>query len=94
MDYFEIQCRAQALVEEALATATEQPAEALGLDQRCGSVWLGEDFLATDQRRLLDYYGGFEYIDQEHIITLGSWTFYSIEADRVLGAFEYVEEQS
>lgn len=94
MDYFEIRCRAQALAEEALATATKHPAEALGLDQRCGPVWLGEDFLATDHRQALDYYGGFEYIDKEYITTLGTWTFYSNDADRVLGAFLYVENQS
>lgn len=94
MDYTELNQRAQALAQEALATTTEHPAEALGLDRRCGSVWLGEDFLATDHRQALDYYGGFEYIDKEYITTLGDWTFYSIEADRVLNAFLYVENQS
>lgn len=94
MDYTELNDRAQALAQEALATATEHSAEVLGLDQRCGPVWLGEDFLATDHRQALDYYGGFEYIDKEYITALGDWTFYSIEADRVLNAFLRVEDAS
>lgn len=94
MDYTELNDRAQALAQEALATATKHPAEVLGLDQRCGPVWLGEDFLATEYRQALDYYGGFEYIDKKYITTLGTWTFYSNDDDRVLDAFLYVENQS
>ena len=93
MDYQEILERAQALAEEALATGTLHPPEALGLDQRCGSLVVGESWIAAqgDRVRRLDYYGGFEYIDAEYRLTLGDTVFYSIDADRVLGAIETLE---
>lgn len=58
-------------------------ATSCGLDTRCGSVWIGDGFLASDQSRMLDYYGGFEYVSDEHKTHIGSFTFYSIEDARV-----------
>lgn len=89
--YYELKQRAQALAEEALAEATEHPAEALGLDTRCGPCWISEDWLATQRAKELNYYGGFEYIEPEHMMDLGDWTFYSREADRVDAAISCVE---
>lgn len=68
------------LVESA-TTAIEHdceliPAHKLGLDPRCGFVYVGEDFVATPNPGTLDYYGGFEYIDSEYTIRLGEWKLY------------------
>ena len=52
------------------------PAHELGLDPRCGFVYVGEDFVATRHPRELDYYGGFEYTDPEYTVRLGEWKLY------------------
>lgn len=64
------------------------PAEHCGLDRRCGTVWIGEDFLASDAPRLLDYYGGFEYVDSAYKTIIGGVTIYSTEDKRVAAAHE------
>jgi imidazolonepropionase-like amidohydrolase len=96
MDYTQILEGAQALAEAALATGTTHPAESLGLDERCGPLVVGEDWIAVsdDGVRRLRYYGGFEYIDEEYITMLGNTTFYSIEADRVLEAMTRLDDLS
>ena len=68
------------LIESAM-TAIEHdceliPAHKLGLDPRCGFVYVGEDFVATRHPRELDYYGGFEYTDPEYTVRLGEWKLY------------------
>ena len=68
------------LVESAQAAIQQDceliPAHKLGLNSRCGFVYVGEDFVATSRPRELDYYGGFEYIDPEYTIRLGEWKLY------------------
>lgn len=93
MDFKELMDGAQALADEAIATGTQHPAETLGLDRRCGSLWVSEEWIATEQPRMLNYYGGFEYIEDRYVTTLGSWTFYSAEdeTERVEGAIAHLE---
>jgi hypothetical protein len=57
------------------------PAHKLGLDRRCGFLYVGEDFVASTSPKELDYYGGFEYIDPEYTLTLGIWKLY-LKGDR------------
>ena len=68
------------LVESAQAAIQQDcervPAHELGLDPRCGFLYVGEDFVATNRHRELDYYGGFEYIDSEYTLLLGTWKLY------------------
>jgi len=63
-----------------------------GLDPRAlgGECYFGPGVIVTtiNGRKSLDYYGGFEYIDEEHIITVGDYVFYSVEADRVAQVLE------
>lgn len=84
------------LVETVNRTVTEflsgndirrvRPTE-LGLDDR--SSWhdlaVTHDFIAVpaDANRTMQYYGGFEYVDSEHVTQLGEWVFYSAESERV-----------
>jgi hypothetical protein len=70
-----------------------KPAD-IGLDERSATrVFVGDDGIAiTDHnRRTMDYYGGFEYVDKEHVTQLGGYIFYSIEDDRVAGHCEELE---
>lgn len=67
--------------------ANEVQASEVGLDARVGSILVSwsSRFIAvsSDNAQRLEYYGGFEYIDQEHVTRLGDYTFYSDGSDRV-----------
>lgn len=59
-------------------------AEELGLDRRCGSVWVSDDcIVARNNKRNLEYYGGFEYVDPDFVLTVGDFRFYYSEDSRV-----------
>jgi hypothetical protein len=65
----------------------------LGLDIRCGRVYVdvNDQVIAVPNHnvRTLDYYGGFEYIKEgEGRITIGDYTFFTTESDRVADCFE------
>ena len=57
--------------EEFRAALSELPyvsASELGLDRRCGHVWVSEMenvIISETSTRMLDYYGGFEYVKEE-----------------------------
>ena len=60
--------------------------EEVGLDTRSAyQLFLNEDFIAIrkSNRRSLDYYGGFEYVDEENVTVLGDYVFYSADDERV-----------
>lgn len=66
----------QTLQDQVESDCELLPAHELGLDPRCGFVYAGEDFVASNRYRELDYYGGFEYVDSEYTICLGEWKLY------------------
>ena len=76
MDFSTIQDTLLQLQDEIESSCRRVPAHELGLDPRCGTVYVGEDFVATPNPGTLDYYGGFEYIDPEYTIRLGEWKLY------------------
>jgi hypothetical protein len=43
---------------------------------------------------MINYYGGFEYIDSDYITTIGHMTFYSGEHSRVQDCIEYYIENT
>ena len=60
----------------------------VGLDTRSSyQLFINEDYIAIrkSDRRSLDYYGGFEYVDEEHVTVLGDYIFYSADDERVQG---------
>lgn len=70
-----------------------EPASRLGLDERCGMLYVDEDCIVAYTGSRLDYYGGFEYIKEgEGRTTLGEFTFYTTESDRVADAIENLME--
>ena len=78
------------LAQEVIDECTEHQPSDLGLDPRAGSrlyVDPERTFIAVSYRdsRALNYYGGFEYIGQEYVTTLGDWVFYSGDDERVQG---------
>jgi hypothetical protein len=71
----------------------------VGLDSRAASeVFINEDNIAIrkSNRRSLDYYGGFEYVDEEHVTVLGDYIFYSSDDERVQGHLDefFLQEES
>ena len=73
-------------VEDIIDFYTEVLPEDLGLDRRAAyRLYVNEDYIAiaNRDRRILDYYGGFEYVDSESVFTLGNYTFYSRDDERV-----------
>lgn len=83
------------VAEALLSEAEVHPASAFGLDERCGDLHKGEDFLAVSlgADRWLQYYGGFEYIEKEYRQQIGDYVFYSVDADRVAEAFDHLNDE-
>jgi hypothetical protein len=69
-------------------------ASELGLDERCGYVYVNEDCIIVEQcfAQRLDYYGGFEYVDKDSKSRIGDFVVYMDEDDRVARAIEHFVE--
>lgn len=73
-------------VEDIIDFYTEVLPEDLGLDRRAAyRLFVNEDYIAVANRdrRTIDYYGGFEYVDPDNVFTLGNYTFYGRNDSRV-----------
>jgi hypothetical protein len=69
------------------------PASDIGLDNRCGRVLIDivDEVIAVPNHniRMLDYYGGFEYIKEgDGRVTVGDYTFFTSDNERVNDCFE------
>lgn len=87
----------QDLVERQVQGMRRVSAVELGLDQRCGRAYVDDnmDCIVIDSgyARSFDYYGGFEYIDDEDKRTLGDYVVYLDTSDRVREALECLMEK-
>ena len=97
MDFSELEDKITDLVDLFIRDLPKVNASKVGLDQRCGEVYVGEDFIAAysynDNR--LQYYGGFEYIDKEQRKQYGDLVIYLAESDddRVAECLEFFNEK-
>lgn len=67
-----------------------------GLDSRCGYIYLLEDGILVDSenaRKSIEYYAGFEYINDDHRTTFGDYTLYSSEHSRVQDVIDWYNEK-
>ena len=92
----EMNSKVEGLIDEEFREVT--PKE-IGLDSRAGyRFFINEDYIAVSRgnRRSLDYYGGFEYVDEEHITVLGDMVFYSSDDERVQGHLDefFIQEDA
>ncbi len=76
---------------------TQVPASDLGLDNRCGRVMVDvvDEVIAVPNHniRMLDYYGGFEYITEgDGRITVGDYTFFTSDNERVNDCFNALRD--
>ena len=88
MNVHELVDEVEGKVKEIILSFTEVTPEELGLDTRCAyKLYINEDYIACrdSDKRNLNYYGGFEYVDSQYVISLGNFHFYSIEDLRVSG---------
>ena len=71
-------------------------AEDLGLDARVGTPYVGEDFIAVranrENQRMIEYYGGFEYVDEEDIRHFGNYKIYLNSSNRVAEHLERLKD--
>ena len=91
MNLYELLDKTQDLGERAISAMTQVKPKDLGLDDRAGyRLFVSEEGIAVSNsnRRSLDYYGGFEYVDEEYVFSVGDYTFYLAEDDRVQGHLE------
>lgn len=94
MSLANLEMNVRELVEKTLADVPNVSAEKAGLDRRCGMIYINGEFIATtiSNDRLLQYYGGFEYVDSEHRLQFGDMVFYTADSDRVYDHIElYLE---
>ena len=84
----------QYAVERHVQGLRRVSANELGLDIRCGRVYIdrAERVIVSDNSRSLDYYGGFEYIDKECRTQLGDYVIYQGHS-RVDDCFDCLEEE-
>ena len=79
---WEINGKIEAIIDEMREVKPEE----LGLDKRCAfQLFIDEEYIAVQKSDLrnIRYYGGFEYVDEEHITVLGDMVFYSADDERV-----------
>jgi hypothetical protein len=90
MDLFELIDEVTELTDNFVAKMGKVNPQQLGLDNRCGSLFITPDCIAVykGNDRSLQYYGGFEYVDNEYRHEMGDYVFYSAEDNRVQGHLE------
>jgi hypothetical protein len=84
----------QDMVERQVQGMRRVSANELGLDIRCGRAYVDEDCIVVDSgnARSYDYYGGFEYINDDDKRVVGDYVIYLNTADRVMEALECLME--
>jgi len=86
----------QYMVERYVQGMRRVSANELGLDIRCGRAYVDDEMecivVDTGNARSFDYYGGFEYIDEEDKRVLGDYVVYLGTSDRVQDALECLME--
>ena len=85
MDLFELIDDVTELTDNFVGKMGKVNPKQLGLDNRCGSLFITPDCIGTykDRDRALQYYGGFEYVDSQYRHEFGDYVFYSAEDNRV-----------
>lgn len=86
MEFYKLESVLQESVSSFIKCAEEVKPEVCGLDKRAGyKLFITEDVIACrlENDKALQYYGGFEYVDQDYRSVMGGYAFYSIDDERV-----------
>lgn len=71
---------------------TKVSARDIGLDSRCGCVYINDEcIIVNGSTHPIDYYGGFEYIDSDYRYreVVGDYTIYFAGTERVDACIDY-----
>jgi hypothetical protein len=97
MDFYYLESKIDHLVNLFIRDLPKVNASKVGLDQRCGEVFVGENFIAVKSYNdnNLQYYGGFEYIDKFQRKQYGDLVIYLArdDDDRVAECLEFFNEK-
>lgn len=70
-------------------------AENCGLDNRIPNIYVNSEecwvAIHEDYRQQLDYYGGFEYVDEDCVNVLGGYVFYEHD-ERIIEVIDFLAE--
>lgn len=79
-------------VDQMVRDLKEVSAEEGGLDYRAGRVYVTKTHVIAHggNVRTMNYYGGFEYVSKNYTMTIGDYTFWSAQDDRVQEFIDYV----
>lgn len=86
MEFYEMFAEVEGKVAEFIDNATKIDPERCGLDKRSGfNIFITEDVIACRRSddKSLQYYGGFEYVQNEYRSVLGDYVFYDGQDERV-----------
>lgn len=83
-------------LEETLRNADSVNAEELGLDRRAGFVFVTDDAILVRSNcvRTLEYYGGFEYVEDDYKLSFGGVTVYFADSERVADCLDFYSGNS
>lgn len=86
MEFYEMTSIVDEAVSSFISCAEEIKPEVAGLDKRAGyKLFITEDVIACrmNDDKALQYYGGFEYVEQDCRSVIGGYVFYSCDDERV-----------
>ena len=93
VNFYDVVEDAEARIWEELANAkrdVDVRADEIGLDPRAGRVFVTKDAIVVSGRTgPIEYYGGFEYVDETNTATVGAFTIYFSNDERVEKAIDY-----
>lgn len=91
MNFEDIQYEVNGVADNAIDVmkrVTPEQRNNCGIDPRAvRDMWYSDDCLAVRKRDrgVLDYYGGFEYVDDEFVLVAGDYVFYYGGEDQRVG---------
>ena len=80
------------MTDNFVAGMRKEPASRLGLDDRCGMLWVDEDAIVAYKGSRVEYYGGFEYVKGDDRAEIGDYVVYFATSERVANAIECLME--
>jgi hypothetical protein len=92
MDLSTLEDNIAQLTDQYLNSLRMTDAEGIGLDPRAGySVYVSTTAIAVNRNdvRMLDYYGGFEYVDGDDRVDLGDIVVFKNDSSRVQDCIDH-----
>lgn len=92
MDFDDVLNQIEDVANEMLDDLDHAMADECQLDPRCGSFYIGEDFIASKYPHNLDEYAGFKTIDSTEVSVIGFLKIYSATNKKVAAVIKAYNE--